>query len=78
MDVLRAGYEKSLGWVLRHQPLTLAVTLGTIALTVYLYVIMPKGFFPQQDVGRISGSILADQATSFQAMREHVLQLQKS
>ena len=77
VDVLRAGYEKSLAWVLRHQPLTLAVTLGTIALTVYLYIIVPKGFFPQQDVGRISGSILADQATSFQAMRDHVLQLDK-
>jgi len=75
VDLLRRGYEKSLGWVLRHQPAVLAVTLCTIALTVYLYLIVPKGFFPQQDVGRISGSILADQATSFQAMRDHVLQL---
>jgi len=77
VEVLRSGYQKSLGWVLRHQPLTLTVTLATIALTVYLYVIIPKGFFPQQDVGRISGTILADQATSFQAMRDHVLQLVK-
>ncbi len=60
MDFLKLGYEKSLTWVLRHQPLTLAVTLGTIALTVYLYIIVPKGFFPQQDVGRLSGTILAD------------------
>jgi multidrug efflux pump len=77
VDWLRSGYEKSLAWVLRHQPLTLAVTMATIALSVYLYIIVPKGFFPQQDVGRISGSILADQATSFQAMRDHVLQLHK-
>jgi multidrug efflux pump len=61
-------YERSLGWVMRHQPFTLAVTLGTIALTVYLYAIVPKGFFPQQDTGRLSGAILADQQTSFQSM----------
>ncbi len=61
-------YEKALGWVLGHQPFTLAVTLGTIALTVYLYAIVPKGFFPQQDTGRLTGTILADQQTSFQAM----------
>ncbi len=77
VDILRRRYQKSLRWVLRHQPLTLTVTLATIALTVYLYIIIPKGFFPQQDVGRISGTILADQATSFQAMRDHVLQLVK-
>ena len=68
------GYEISLGWVLRHQPLMLLVTLGTIALTVYLYVIVPKGFFPQQDTGRLSGQILADQSTSFNAMRTRLLQ----
>jgi multidrug efflux pump len=62
-------YETSLAWVLRHQPLTLAVTLGTMAATVFLYVIVPKGFFPQQDAGRLTGSIVADQATSFQAMK---------
>ena len=65
--VLRV-YERSLGWVLRHQPFTLMVTLGTIALTVYLYAIVPKGFFPQQDTGRLTGTILADQQTSFQSM----------
>jgi multidrug efflux pump len=54
--------------VLRHQPLTMLVTLGTIALTVYLYASVPKGFFPQQDTGRLTGTIQADQQTSFQAM----------
>ncbi len=63
-------YERSLGWVLRHQAFTLLVTLCTIALTVYLYAIVPKGFFPQQDTGRLSGTILADQQVSFQSMDE--------
>jgi hydrophobe/amphiphile efflux-1 (HAE1) family protein/NodT family efflux transporter outer membrane factor (OMF) lipoprotein len=63
-------YDRTLTWVLRHQPLMLLVTLGTIAFTVYLYFIVPKGFFPQQDTGRLIGSILADQNTSFQSMSE--------
>ncbi len=62
-------YERSLGWALRHSRFMLLVLLATIGLNVYLYVIVPKGFFPQQDTGRIIGSIQADQATSFQAMR---------
>jgi multidrug efflux pump len=64
-----SGYERSLGWVLRHQPLTLAVTLLTMAATIFLYVKVPKGFFPQQDSGRLTGSIQADQQTSFQSMQ---------
>jgi multidrug efflux pump len=74
-DVVHGGYDKSLSWVLRHQFLTLVVTLSTVAVTVYLYISIPKGFFPQQDTGRLSGSIQADQSTSFQAMRERVLQV---
>jgi multidrug efflux pump len=77
VELLRAGYSKSLGWVLHHQPLTLMVTIATLILTVYLYIIVPKGFFPQQDVGRMSGTILADQATSFQAMRERVEEIDR-
>ena len=69
--------EKSLGWVLRHQPLILGGDAGDHRVEVYLYIIVPKGFFPQQDSGRMGGTILADQATSFQAMRERVLQLVK-
>jgi len=61
-------YERTLTWVLRHQPLTMMVTLGTVAFTVYLYAVIPKGFFPQQDTGRLTGTIQADQQTSFQAM----------
>src|SRR5262249_20365581 len=68
-------YEASLQWVLRHQALTLLVTLLTMGATSYLYLIVPKGFFPQQDTGRINGSILADQDTSFQAMRGRMTEI---
>jgi multidrug efflux pump len=63
-------YERTLGWVLRHQPLTLAVTLATMVATGYLYARIPKGFFPQQDTGRLNGSIQADQDVSFQSMQK--------
>src|SRR6185437_3870517 len=55
-DWLYAGYSRSLRWVLRHQPFVLAVTLATVCLAVYLYVVVPKGFFPRQDTGRINGT----------------------
>jgi len=71
-DLVLRGYEVTLGWVLRHQRMTLLVTIATVVLTVYLYVVIPKGFFPQQDTGRITGSVQADQNTSYQAM-EHLL-----
>jgi multidrug efflux pump len=67
-------YRGSLGWVLRHQPLTLAVTIATACLTVYLYIQVPKGFFPQQDTGRVMGSVQADQDISFPAMRQKMEQ----
>ncbi len=70
-----AAYVRSLRWTLRHERLTLALLLATIAATVALYVVVPKGFFPQQDVGFMLGSVQADQATSFQAMRDKVLAL---
>ncbi|HET7451390.1 MAG TPA: efflux RND transporter permease subunit, partial [Thermoanaerobaculia bacterium] len=68
-DAILKGYEHALGWVLRHQAFTLAVTIATMAASVYLYVKVPKGFFPQQDTGRLTGAIQADQDTSFQAMQ---------
>ena len=77
VERMRAGYERSLGWVLRRQPLTLAVTLITIALTVYLYITIPKGFFPQQDIGRLAVRLQGDQSSSFQAMRDRVVQAVK-
>jgi multidrug efflux pump len=69
-NALLAGYRASLAWGLRHSALVLLVLLATIGLNVYLYVIIPKGFFPQQDTGRLIGGIQADQSISFQAMRD--------
>ncbi|WP_242393258.1 multidrug efflux RND transporter permease subunit [Anaeromyxobacter oryzisoli] len=67
--MLRA-YDRGLRWVLDHAPLMLAVTAGTAALTVYLYVVVPKGLFPQQDTGQLAGISDAPQDVSFPAMRE--------
>jgi multidrug efflux pump len=69
-DWILLRYEAGLSWVLRHQRLTLAVTLITMGVNVYLYTVVPKGFFPQQDVGRLIGNIQGAQDISFQAMRE--------
>ena len=68
-------YEQSLKWVLRHPALILAVALATLALNIYLFVIIPKGFFPEQDTGRLQGAVLADQDTSFQAMHDRLTQI---
>ncbi|MCJ0764493.1 multidrug efflux RND transporter permease subunit [Variovorax terrae] len=69
---LLRGYRRSLAWALRHQPWVLLIFAGVIALNVYLYGAIAKGFFPQQDTGRIVGFIRADQATSFQAMQQRL------
>jgi multidrug efflux pump len=67
-------YERTLGWALGH-PRTILSILGiTLCLNIYLYVIVPKGFFPQQDTGRITGTIQADQSISFQLMRQKLQQ----
>jgi multidrug efflux pump len=71
-DGALSRYETGLKWVLRHLRLTLAISLATLALSVYLFAVIPKGFFPQQDTGRLMGAILADQDTSFQAMRDRL------
>ena len=67
-------YSRALKLVLRHQPLTLLITIATAALSVYLYIIVPKGFFPQQDTGRVQGSVQAAQDISFAAMKEKMTQ----
>jgi multidrug efflux pump len=67
--VLR-GYEGSLAWVLKHGVITMLVLFATVCLNVYLYIQIPKGFFPTQDTGRLIGFIQADQSISFQAMRK--------
>ncbi|SIT36333.1 multidrug efflux system, subunit B [Paraburkholderia piptadeniae] len=68
-DTMQRGYARTLGWSLRHPMLILMVLFLTIGLNIALYIIVPKGFFPQQDTGRLVGGIQADQATSFQAMK---------
>lgn len=68
-------YERSLAWVLRRSFLMLFVTIGTIALNIFLFVRVPKGFFPQQDTGRLNGNFVGDQDISFQAMSKKMLQL---
>ena len=72
---LLAWYEEKLDWVLCHQSLTLAVAGGTLVLTVLLYVVVPKGFFPVQDTGVIQGIAEAPQDTSFEAMAGRQRQL---
>ncbi|MDO9048463.1 MAG: MdtB/MuxB family multidrug efflux RND transporter permease subunit [Methylobacter sp.] len=70
-DKLIAGYGRSLEWVMQRQALTLSVFFATAALTVALYVFIPKGFFPIQDTGIIQGFSEASQNVSFPAMAEH-------
>ena len=74
-DKLLKGYERSLAWVLDHSFLALMVAIGTVGLAVFLYVAVPKGFFPQQDTGRLNGNIIADQSISFQAMQQKIARL---
>ena len=73
-DRVRRGYAHSLAWVLRHKNVVLLMFVGTICLNVALFVIVPKGFFPQQDNGRLFGRMLADQSVSFRAMSEKLRQ----
>ncbi len=68
-------YEIALTWVLKHSFIVLWIAIGTLFLNIYLYVIIPKGFFPQQDTGRITGNILADQNISFQGMSDKIKKL---
>jgi multidrug efflux pump len=63
-------YDRSLDWVLDHQPLTLLVFVATLAVTVLLYVVIPKGFFPVQDTGVIQGFSVASQSISYKGMAE--------
>jgi len=67
--LLNRGYRSSLGWVLRHKRLILAVTILTVFVNVGLYIVVPKGFFPQQDTGRLAGMVMGDQDVSFDAMK---------
>jgi hydrophobe/amphiphile efflux-1 (HAE1) family protein len=73
---MHRGYAGGLRWVLAHQALMLAVTLAAISLNVYLYIVIPKGFFPQQDTGRLNGAIVGAQDISFPAMMDKLIQFE--
>jgi multidrug efflux pump len=72
---LLRGYERSLRWVLDRSLLALIVAIATVGVAVFLYVEVPKGFFPQQDTGRLNGNIIADQSISFQEMQRKIQRL---
>ena len=74
---MAAEYELGLRWVLKHQRLVLTVTVLTFVLNVYLYILVPKGFFPEQDAGRIGGQVQGQQDVSFPQMKKNVLALAK-
>jgi len=69
-NAMHTFYERTLKWVLQHEYTMLIVTAAVIVATVYLYFIVPKGFFPQQDTGQMTGTTEAAQDISFEAMRE--------
>ncbi|MEA3182587.1 MAG: multidrug efflux pump [Gammaproteobacteria bacterium] len=74
---LRDGYERSLGWSLDHPRLIMLFLLATVCLNVYLYIVIPKGFFPQQDTGQIFGGIRGDADASFQLMKAKLQEVAK-
>jgi multidrug efflux pump len=73
-DTIQEIYRVALGWVLRHQFAILLVTIGTACRSVYLFKQVPKGFFPQQDTGRVFGTVQAAEDISFDAMKEKIRQ----
>ncbi|OYU08466.1 MAG: multidrug transporter subunit MdtB [Pseudomonas sp. PGPPP1] len=77
IDWLIEAYGRKLQWVLKHQPLTLLVAVATLGLTVFLYMVVPKGFFPVQDTGVIQGISEAPQSISFAAMSQRQQELAK-
>jgi multidrug efflux pump len=68
-------YEHSLDWALSMRWLVLAILLGVVALNAFLFIHVPKGFFPQQDTGQVQGGMRADQSISFQAMQGKLRQV---
>jgi multidrug efflux pump len=74
-ELLLGGYRRSLAWALAHSRLMLGLVVVTLAINVQLFRIVPKGFFPEQDTGRISGNIQAGQDISFQAMTDKLAEI---
>ena len=75
LSSMMRGYETSLDWALHHGPFMMLLLAGVVALNVYLYAIIPKGFFPEQDTGRLMGGIKGDMSISFQAMQSKTKQM---
>ncbi len=75
LERIHGAYKISLTAILRHPAITLTATLVVITLNIYLFIRIPKGFFPQQDTGRIQGTILGDQSASFEAMDTRVARM---
>jgi len=75
VERLRRGYGRTLTWALHHSSLVSLIFVGTICLNVALFIVVPKGFFPQQDTGRLFGWLQADQSISFQAMSAKLRQV---
>ena len=73
-DALLRGYDRTLSWALDHPRTIVLILFGTLCLNLYLYIIVPKGFFPQQDTGRLIGGLQADQSISFQLMKKKLTQ----
>jgi len=76
-DNLRRGYERSLDWALHNPRFMMMLLLATIAFNVYLYIAIPKGFFPQQDTGQLQGGIRGDASSSFQLMKRKLQEVAK-
>ncbi len=74
-DRVLAGYERSLAWALQHSRIVLAIFFGAIILNVFLFSVVPRGLFPEQDTGRLIGSLQADQSVSFQLMTQKLRQM---
>jgi len=72
---MRAGYETTLDWALRHPKFMITVLVATIVLNFCLYVVIPKGFFPQQDTGQLQGGIRGDATSSFPLMKSKLQQV---
>src|SRR5262249_53183063 len=68
-------YDHMLVWALNHGKVIMLILLITVVLNVYLFVIIPKGFFPQQDTGQLMGNVQADQSISFQAMKKKMVDM---
>jgi multidrug efflux pump len=74
---MRSGYERSLGWAVDRGPLMMLILAATVGLNIYLFIVIPKGFFPQQDTGHMRGTTRADQSTSFQSMKQKMIDVAK-